>query len=93
MQRHAPVRPIWICAACAYPWPCEQARAELTAEYADDPKLLAIDMAQCLAEANADLSRICPEQPPDGVETYARFLGWVRHLRINQHRNGGHFQQ
>ncbi|MET7864890.1 flavin reductase [Micromonospora taraxaci] len=91
-QRHAPVRPFWFCAADAQPWPCGQARVELAAEYAEDPKLLALDMAHCMVEATADLARLMPE-PPDPVTTYGRFLGWVRHLAVNRARHGGQWPQ
>ncbi|MET8250549.1 flavin reductase [Micromonospora sp. NPDC005197] len=89
-QRHAPIRPLWGCAACAQTWPCEQARAELAAEYADEPKLLAFDMASCMVEASADLVRLLPD-PPDPAELYARFMGFARHLAMNRPRNLGHF--
>ncbi|GAB3951623.1 hypothetical protein GCM10027614_53910 [Micromonospora vulcania] len=85
-QRHSPVRPFWFCAACVHPWPCRQARAELTAEYADDPKLLAVDMADCLAEATGDLGQLYPT-PPNPIEMYGRMLGWIRHLAINKFRD------
>ncbi|WP_181445155.1 hypothetical protein [Micromonospora endophytica] len=49
MQRHAPVKPLWFCAACAYGWPCQQARAELLAEYGTG-RLLGLDMADLLTE-------------------------------------------
>ncbi|MET8083143.1 flavin reductase [Micromonospora sp. NPDC005197] len=90
LQRHAPVRPFWFCAADAQPWPCGRARADLAGEYADEPRLLAVDMADCLGEATRDLCGLYPE-PPNPVEMYARFLGWVRHLAINRFRNAGRF--
>lgn len=83
MNRHAPLRPIWICTGCAHPWPCEQARTELPAEYAGDRRNLAIDLADLLGEASRDLSRLYPN-PPDPVQLYGRFLGWVRRLRVER---------
>ncbi|MFI2710255.1 flavin reductase [Micromonospora sp. NPDC018662] len=91
MQRHAPVKPLWFCAACANPWPCGPARLELAAQYAGEPKWLAVDMAELLHEAIADLTRLNAE-PPDGVAMYGRFLGWVRHLAVSRARNAGHFR-
>lgn len=79
-QRHAPLRPLWICTACAHPWPCAPARIALLAEYAGDRRSLALDLADLLQEATADLTRICP-QPPDPAATYGRFLGWLRRVR------------
>ncbi|MBQ1017744.1 flavin reductase [Micromonospora sp. D93] len=90
LQRHAPIRRLWGCAACAQPWPCEAARAKLVEEYADDPKLLAMDMASCMVEAGIDLAELMPERP-DPVALYGRFMGFVRHLAVNRHRNAGHF--
>lgn len=86
MQRHAPLKPLWICAACAHPWPCGSARAELAADYAGETKWLAVDLADLLTEATADLTGLCPE-PPDPAALYARFLGWVRHLAGNRARH------
>ncbi|MGC4793661.1 flavin reductase [Micromonospora saelicesensis] len=91
-QRHAPVRPFWFCAADAQPWPCGRARVELAAEYADEPRLLAVDMADCLGEATRDLCGLYP-RPPEPVAMYGRFLGWVRHLAVNRFRNSGHWPQ
>ncbi|MEU1889474.1 flavin reductase [Micromonospora rifamycinica] len=77
MQRHAPLRPLWICTADALPWPCAQARLDLVAEYAGERVNLAVDLAGLFVEATADLTRICPE-PLDPIATYQRFLGWVK---------------
>ncbi len=87
-QRHAPIRPLWGCAACARNWPCEEAQAELTADYADEPRLLTLDMASCLCEASVDLARLLPA-PPDPVELYGRFMGFARQLALNRSRNPG----
>ncbi|MEH0935237.1 flavin reductase [Micromonospora psammae] len=77
MQRHAPVKPIWICAACAHPWPCGNARLNLLVEYHGDRKTMALDLAGLMSEASEDLTRICPK-PPDPMDLYPRFLGWAR---------------
>lgn len=87
-QRHAPIRPLWGCAACLHNWPCEQALAELAAEYADDPQLLALDMASCMVEATADLVELLPT-PPDPAALYTRFMGFARRLAVNRPRDGG----
>ncbi|MDG4792981.1 flavin reductase [Micromonospora sp. WMMD1082] len=76
MQRHAPVKPMWFCAACAHPWPCGVARLHLAAEYVGKGRAFAIEMAELLWEATADLERIGGN--PDGFELYGRFLGWIR---------------
>ncbi|WP_089155885.1 hypothetical protein [Micromonospora sp. NBS 11-29] len=85
MQRHAPLKPLWICTACAHLWPCTEARAELAADYAGEMVWLAVDMAELLHEASADLTRLCPN-PPDSVALYGRFLGWVRRLIVDRTR-------
>ncbi|WP_089157436.1 hypothetical protein [Micromonospora sp. NBS 11-29] len=69
---------------------CGPARLELAAQYAGEPRWLAVDMAELLHEAIADLTRLNAE-PPAGVAMYGRFLGWVRHLAVNRARNAGHF--
>ncbi|WFE40752.1 flavin reductase [Micromonospora sp. WMMD998] len=79
MQRHAPLKPFWICTACAHPWPCGEARAELAADYTGEARWLAVDMAGLLTEATADLTRLYPN-PPDPEALHGRFLGWVRRL-------------
>ncbi|MCX5070153.1 hypothetical protein OOJ91_30335 [Micromonospora lupini] len=47
------------------------------ADYSDEPKLLGVDMADCLAEASRDLTDLY-WTGPDPVEHYVRFLGWVK---------------
>jgi hypothetical protein len=90
-QRHAPVRPFWFCASCVRPWPCEQAKVELVADYSDEPKLLGVDMADCLTEASRDLTDLY-WTAPDPVEHYGRFLGWVKQaLAAHRPRDSGHF--
>lgn len=91
-QRHSPVRPFWFCANCVRPWPCDRAKAELVAEYADEPRLLGVDMADCLTEANRDLAELY-WTAPDPVEHYRRFLGWIKQaLAASRPRNADHFR-
>ncbi|KXK59150.1 hypothetical protein AWW66_25840 [Micromonospora rosaria] len=77
---HLPLRPLWICAACARPWPCGEARVDLVRRYADDPAGLAGHLAGLLREATTDLDWICPE-PPDPATIRRRFLGWSERMR------------
>ncbi|SDY10613.1 hypothetical protein SAMN05444365_101687 [Micromonospora pattaloongensis] len=74
---HTPLRPIWLCRACAAPWPCGSARLALTAEYADDPVGLCVYLCATLHEAVADLYRLNPDDGPDPRAVFERFLGWV----------------
>ncbi|MFI2710848.1 flavin reductase [Micromonospora sp. NPDC018662] len=91
MQRHAPLKPLWICTACAHPWPCARAQVELAADYFGETTWLAVDMAELLNEATADLTRLCPN-PPDPVALYGRFLGWVRRLTVDRSRAAPRFR-
>ncbi|MGW4293393.1 flavin reductase [Micromonospora chersina] len=90
MQRHAPVKPLWFCAACAHPWPCGQGRLDLLSEYAGDRRSMAIDLADLLYEATRDLSRLYPK-PPDAFGMYGRFLGWTRRRSQDLSPNCGYF--
>lgn len=92
VQRHSPVKPIWICAACAHPWPCGQARLDLLVEYDGDRRTMAIDLADLLYAATNDLTRLYPK-PPDGFEMYGRFLGWIRRGQPGLTPNYGYFDQ
>ncbi|MEV1289038.1 hypothetical protein [Micromonospora sp. NPDC049679] len=70
-ELHVPDRPSWSCAGCGAPqWPCEHAKAELTATY--DPVGLAMYGAERLAEAARDLPTATPE------ELFTRFVAWTR---------------
>lgn len=80
MQRHAPLKPIYICTACAHPWPCGPTKLELVRDYQDARRDLAVDLAALLREAIEDLTRVCPD-PPDTAVLYCRFLGWLRSVR------------
>ncbi|MFY1632955.1 hypothetical protein ACN27F_06640 [Solwaraspora sp. WMMB335] len=73
---HLPVRPTWTCTGCGPDtgWPCEWARAELTANL--DPISRAIYAAERMTEAAADLWRTATPG-----ELYQRFLSWTRQPR------------
>ncbi|MFC6019466.1 class I SAM-dependent methyltransferase [Plantactinospora solaniradicis] len=75
---HEPQRPIWLCRACARPWPCPIARARLTIEYAADPVALHVYLGTVLQDAIDDLYRLNPQPGPDPAAMYARFLAWAR---------------
>lgn len=92
MQRHAPLKPLWICTACAHPWPCEEARIGLLWEYNGDRRTMAIDLVGLLCEATDDLTRLYPK-PPDPFTMYGRFLGWVRRLPANPSKDGRFHKQ
>jgi len=70
---HVPVRPVWSCSGCGpqVDWPCEYARAELTANL--DPISRSMYAAERMVEAIADL----PEETTPG-EMFTRFLAWTR---------------
>ncbi|WP_423790967.1 hypothetical protein [Micromonospora cathayae] len=75
---HTPVRPIWLCRACARPWPCGTARLTLNREYADDRIGLCLYLSSQLHQAVADLYRLNPDRAPEPPQLFARFLGWAR---------------
>ncbi|WP_433085687.1 hypothetical protein ACQP1P_11240 [Dactylosporangium sp. CA-052675] len=68
---HMPARPEWRCTGCADPWPCAAKRAQLAAEYADNPAELRTLMALRVADAAEDLRQFGAEQ------LWQRFLGWT----------------
>ena len=72
MTTHGPVMPIWSCAGCDAPWPCQTRRRELLAEYADAPVSLALYLGSYLVQAAEDLHWL-----PAGA-LHRRFLGWTR---------------
>ncbi|SCL17821.1 hypothetical protein GA0074692_0261 [Micromonospora pallida] len=74
---HTPVRPIWLCRACAHPWPCAVARLTLSREYADDRIGFCVYLAGQLHEAVTDLYRLNPHDVPEPPQLFARFLGWA----------------
>ena len=71
---HLPARPSWECLVCATPWPCADAKAELTAQYARFPSGLAIYMASTMYDAVEDLAA---RGRPTPADLYERFLSWV----------------
>lgn len=78
---HEPQRPIWLCRACARPWPCPIARTRLVIEYAADPVALHVYLGTVLQDAIDDLYRLNPQPGPDPAAMYARFLAWARPRR------------
>jgi hypothetical protein len=68
---HIPARPAWRCMGCAEAWPCAAKRAQLVAEYADNPAQLRTLMALRVADAAEDLRQFGAEQ------LWTRFLGWL----------------
>ncbi|MEV4625482.1 hypothetical protein AB0J90_04240 [Micromonospora sp. NPDC049523] len=76
---HLPLRPLWICRIDAYPWPCADARLDLTSGYRDKTISLTLFLASQFVEALGDLNTIDPAigPPPDPRALYERFIGWV----------------
>ncbi|SBT37375.1 hypothetical protein [Micromonospora auratinigra] len=72
MIAHGPVLPLWSCAGCDRPWPCETRRRELRAEFAAAPVSLALYLGAQFARAVQDLHWL----PADDL--HRRFLGWIR---------------
>jgi len=72
---HRGDRPTWTCPACAQPWPCAPAKAQLIAEFRRRPSSLTIYMSACMGEALNDLATP-GEAPPDDL--YERFVAWIR---------------
>jgi hypothetical protein len=71
---HDPIRPVWLCRACAQPWPCGAARLELVRDYRTAVLGLYAYLAACLNEAREDLLDLAPNvaQP----DLWPRFMGW-----------------
>ncbi|GAB3804067.1 hypothetical protein [Micromonospora zhanjiangensis] len=76
-RRHVPLRPIWICRACAAPWPCAMARLLLRAGYLHDRVGLAVHLCGLLHEAARDLYRLNPHDAPPPRALFERFVGWT----------------
>lgn len=72
---HLPARSTWDCLACAAPWPCPGAKADLAVEYRHSPTSLSIYLAAQLYEAVGTLTA---NGDPTPADLYARFLGWAR---------------
>lgn len=75
---HAALRPLWICRACAQPWPCAVARLRLLGEYRDDRVGLHLYLGWALFAAAEDLYKLNPQPGPDPDALYSRFLHWAR---------------
>ncbi|MBQ1026256.1 hypothetical protein [Micromonospora sp. C95] len=74
---HVPLRPLWLCRACAAPWPCATARLALLTEYRDSHVALSIYLAGMLYDAVEDLYRLNPHDAPKPAALHDRFLGWA----------------
>jgi hypothetical protein len=74
---HLPLRPLWLCRACAAPWPCAPARLGLLHEYAGDRVALLVYLGGLLHDAAGELHRLHPHDGPAPEQLFARFLGWA----------------
>jgi len=68
---------MWLCRACAYPWPCAVSRLLLADEYANDRPGLCVHLAGRFHDAVADLYQLNPYEAPELGILYRRFLAWV----------------
>ena len=73
IRPHLPIRPLWLCRACAAPWPCAPARLSLGHRYAGDPAGLRLHLRAMLDDATADLRRLNPQPGPDPESLSVRF--------------------
>jgi hypothetical protein len=80
---HLHHRPDWDCRICKQPWPCDNAKAGLLAEFSTFPSVLTIYLSTQMYDAMGDFSARGLPAPPD---LYERFLSWVRHSRIHGSR-------
>ncbi|MDM4720498.1 hypothetical protein QTQ03_13260 [Micromonospora sp. WMMA1363] len=80
-QAHLPMRPLWLCRACAQPWPCAQARLLLIVEFDGKAVDLAIYLSSLYYEAAHDLFRLNPDDGPSPRELFERFVAWGRYRR------------
>jgi hypothetical protein len=71
---HTGARPSWNCRICGTPWPCEAAKADLSAEYQVLPSALRIYLSALLFDALEDLTPHCE---PSQRDLYERFLTWT----------------
>ena len=72
---HLHGRPSWGCRACGHPWPCANAKANLSSEFRRFPSVLAIYMTAQMHDALLDLTAHGGATPAD---LYQRFLAWIR---------------
>lgn len=52
---HIAARPSWDCAVCEQPWPCANAKTDLTDEFAGHSTALCVYLAGCFHDAVNDL--------------------------------------
>ncbi|WP_307804068.1 hypothetical protein [Micromonospora echinofusca] len=78
LRQHQPVRPLWLCRACAAAWPCPAARLSLRIEYADNQVGLAMYLCALMHDAITDRARVQPTHRDDPQEIFTRFLAWTR---------------
>ncbi|NBE83871.1 hypothetical protein GVV04_23480 [Micromonospora sp. NEAU-HG-1] len=76
--QHLPLRPLWLCRACAAPWPCAVARLTLLREYADARVTLLMYLAGLLHDAADELYTLNPHDAPEPGQLFDRFLAWAR---------------
>ena len=74
---HIPLRPMWFCRVDAMPWPCAEARLDLTAGYRGLEISLCCYLATQFQAALTDLHTLNPDTAPEPRALYERFLGWV----------------
>ncbi|WP_326557844.1 hypothetical protein [Micromonospora sp. NBC_01796] len=80
LAMHTPLRPFWICRTDAQPWPCADAKLDLTHGFRDRQVELYLYLGAQFVHALADLTAVNPAVElavePDAI--HHRFLGWVR---------------
>ena len=72
---HIAARPSWDCGTCDQPWPCANAKTDLTDEFAGNSTALSVYLAGCFHDAMNDLTS---RGEPTPADLYERFLGWIR---------------
>lgn len=73
MGDHMPERPSWKCAACGQPWPCRDAKAHFSKQYANDRVGLSFYMGMVWQFADQEIgATLSPE------DLYDRFVTWTR---------------
>ncbi|MGC1211164.1 MAG: hypothetical protein WA890_07880 [Micromonospora sp.] len=85
---HLALRPLWLCRACAAPWPCATARLTLLRECAHDRIALLVYLGGLLHDAAADLHTLNPHDGPPPHQLFARFLGWAIAREANDGQRG-----
>lgn len=70
-NRHVLQRPSWTCCRDSAPWPCATRRAQLLADYAEEPHRLRSLMTDYLVDA-------CQELPHmTAGEVHQQIVGWT----------------